>query len=82
MLGGYGGGCGGGRGGDGGSEGRSTRYGGIKVGWKKIQRNTGHFLVLVNYISITLSYKSYKSIKFALKDLPFERNLVVVDQSV
>ena len=34
-----------------------ARYGGIKVGWKKIQRNIGHFLVLVEYISIALSYK-------------------------
>ena len=24
-----------------------TRYGGIKVGWKKIQRNIGYFLVLI-----------------------------------
>ena len=36
------------------------RYGGIKVGWKKIQRNIGHFLVLVEYISIALSYRRKK----------------------
>ena len=38
----------------------SARYGEIKVGWKKIQRNIGHFLVLVEYISIALSYKRKK----------------------
>ena len=37
-----------------------ARYGGIKVGWKKIQRNIGHFLVLVEYISIAVSYKRKK----------------------
>ena len=37
-----------------------ARYGGIKVGWKKIQRNIGHFLVLVEYISIAISYKRKK----------------------
>ena len=35
---------------------RRTRYGGVKIGWKKIQ----HFLVLVKYISIALSYKRKK----------------------
>ena len=38
----------------------SSRYGGIKVGWKKIQRNIGHFLVLVECISMALSYKRKK----------------------
>ena len=38
----------------------TTRYGGIKVRWKKIQHKIGHFLVLVEYISIALSYKRKK----------------------
>ena len=37
-----------------------TRYGGIKVGWKKIQRYIGHFLVLVECVSIALSHKRKK----------------------
>ena len=37
-----------------------TRYRGVKVGWKKIQRHIGHYLVLVKYISIALSHKRKK----------------------
>ena len=38
----------------------STRYRGINVGWKKNQHHIGHFLVLVEYMSIALSYKMFK----------------------
>ena len=38
------------------------RYCGINVGWKKIQHHIGHFLVLVEYISIALSHKRKKFI--------------------
>ena len=37
-----------------------ARYGGIKIGWKKIQRNIGHFQVLVEYTSYKKKYTSYK----------------------
>ena len=39
---------------------QTTRYGGIKVGGKKIQRNIGHFLVLVECISIALGHERKK----------------------
>ena len=39
-----------------------TRYRGINVGWKKIQHHIGHFLVLVEYVSIALSHKRKKII--------------------
>ena len=38
-----------------------TRYRGINVGWKKIQHHIGHFLVLVEYVSIALSHKRNKA---------------------
>ena len=34
-----------------------ARYRGINVGWKKNQHHIGDFLVLVEYISITLSHE-------------------------
>ena len=37
--------------------GRGSRYRGINVGWKKNQHHIGDFLVLVEYISITLSHE-------------------------
>ena len=39
-----------------------SRYRGINVGWKKNQRHIGHFLVLVEYISIALSHERKKFI--------------------
>ena len=39
-----------------------SRYRGINVGWKKIQHHIGHFLVLVECISIAFSHEIKKFI--------------------